>query len=57
MCNLSQGVKEYGMMEEKINVILKMHQKNYTTAEISDIVELPECDVQRIIEEQSALVS
>lgn len=34
-----------------------MHQKNYTTAEISDIVELSEGDVQRIIEEQSAVVS
>lgn len=57
MCNLSQGVKEYGMMEEKVKVILKMHQKNYTTAEISDIVDIPEDEVQRIIEEQSAAVS
>lgn len=57
MCNLSQGVKEYGMMEEKVKVILKMHQKNYTTAEISDIVDIPEDEVQRLIEEQSAAVS
>ena len=57
MCNLSQGVKEYGMMEEKVKVILKMHQKNYTTAEISDIVDIPEDEVQRIIEEQSTAVS
>ena len=27
MCNLSQGVREYGMMEEKVKVILKMHQE------------------------------
>ena len=57
MCNLSQGVREYGMMEEKVKVILKMHQKNYTTAEISDIVDIPEDEVQRIIEEQSTAVS
>ena len=57
MCNLSQGVKEYGMMEEKVKVILKMHQKNYTTAEISDIVDIPEDEVQRIIEEQTTAVS
>ena len=57
MCNLSQGVKEYGMMEEKVKVILKMHQKNYTIAEISDIVDIPEDEVQRLIEEQAAAVS
>ena len=61
MCNLSQGIREdgiaEGVAESQKKVILKMHQKNYTIAEISDIVDLPEYEVQRIIEEQSALVS
>lgn len=61
MCNLSQGIREdgiaEGVAESQKKVILKMHQKNYTIAEISDIVDLPEYEVQRIIEEQSAAVS
>ena len=61
MCNLSQGIREdgiaEGVAESQKKVILKIHQKNYTIAEISDIVDLPEYEVQRIIEEQSALVS
>ena len=61
MGNLSQGIREdgiaEGVAESQKKVILKMHQKNYTIAEISDIVDLPEYEVQRIIEEQSALVS
>ena len=61
MCNLSQGIREdgiaEGVAESQKKVILKMHQKNYTIAEISDIVDIPEDEVQRIIEEQSALVS
>ena len=61
MGNLSQGIREdgiaEGVAESQKKVILKMHQKNYTIAEISDIVDLPEYEVQRIIEEQSAAVS
>ena len=61
MGNLSQGIREdgiaEGVAESQKKVILKMHQKNYTIAEISDIVDIPEDEVQRIIEEQSALVS
>ncbi len=61
MCNLSQGIREdgiaEGVAESQKKVILKMHQKNYTIAEISDIVDLPEYEVQRIIEEQSVAVS
>ncbi len=61
MCNLSQGIREdgiaEGVAESQKKVILKMHQKNYTIAEISDIVDLPEDEVQRLIEEQSAAVS
>ena len=61
MCNLSQGIREdgiaEGVAESQKKVILKMHQKNYTLAEISDIVDLPEYEVQRIIEEQSVAVS
>ena len=61
MCNLSQGIREdgiaEGVAESQKKVILKIHQKNYTIAEISDIVDLPEYEVQRIIEEQSVAVS
>ena len=61
MGNLSQGIREdgiaEGVAESQKKVILKMHQKNYTIAEISDIVDLPEYEVQRIIEEQSVAVS
>ena len=61
MCNLSQGIREdgiaEGVAESQKKVILKMHQKNYTIVEISDIVDLPEYEVQRIIEEQSVAVS
>ena len=61
MGNLSQGIREdgiaEGVAESQKKVILKMHQKNYTIAEISDIVDIPEDEVQRIIEEQSVAVS
>ena len=68
MCNLSQKIKETGIeigIERGIKtgtemgkreMILKMHNKGYTTAQIADIAEMEEKQIKDIIENAEMLV-
>ena len=64
MCNLSQKIKETGIEIGiktgaemcKREMILKMHNKGYTAAQIADIVEMEEKQIKEIIENAEMLV-
>ena len=56
MCNLSQKIKETGIEMGKREMILKMYNKGYTTAQIADIAEMEEKQVKDIIENAEMLV-
>ena len=72
MCNLSQKIKETGIetgieigIERGIKtgaemgkreMILKMHNKGYTAAQIADIAEMEEKQIKDIIENAEMLV-
>jgi hypothetical protein len=53
MCNLSEGIEEAGIRkgraEGKNEIILNMHKKNYSSKEISEIVDMSEEEVKAII--------
>ena len=53
MCNLSQKIKETGAEMGKREMILKMHNKGYTAAQIADIAEMEEKQIKDIIKNDS----
>lgn len=61
MCNLSQKIKETGIEigiktgaeMGKREMILKMHNKGYTAAQIADIAEMEEKQIKDIIKNDS----
>lgn len=61
MCNLSQKIKETGIEigiktgteMGKREMIIKMHNKGYTTAQIADIADMEEKQIRDIIENDS----
>ena len=42
MCNLSQKIKETGIEIGKKEMIVKMHSKGYTIAQIADVAGMEE---------------
>ena len=67
MCNLSQKIKETGIeigMEKGIEkgieigkreMVVKMHDKGYTIAQIADVVEMNEKQIEDIIKNTELL--
>ena len=59
MCNLSQKIKETGIKIGieigKKEMIVKMHSKGYTTAQIVDIAEMEEKQIEEIIKNANLL--
>lgn len=59
MCNLSDGIEEKAaekateraIRETNEKVIKNMHKKGYTTAQIAEIVEVSEPEVESVIKE------
>ena len=49
MCNLSQKIKETGIEIGKREMILSMHRKGYTTAQIADVAGMKEEQIEDII--------
>ena len=49
MCNLSQKIKETGIEMGKREMIIKMYNKGYTIAQIADVAEMPEEQIEDII--------
>ena len=49
MCNLSQKIKETGIEMGKREMIMKMHSKGYTTAQIADVAEVDVKQIEDII--------
>ena len=49
MCNLSQKIKETGIEIGKREMILKMHSKGYTIAQIADVAGMKEEQIEEII--------
>jgi predicted transposase YdaD len=49
MCNLSQGIVE----DTKSEIIMTMHEKNYSAEQIAEIVKFDVETVRRIINENS----
>lgn len=49
MCNLSQKIKETGIEIGKREMILKMHSKGYTIAQIADVAGMKEEQIEDII--------
>ena len=56
MCNLSQKIKETGIEIGKREMILRMHRKGYTTAQIADVAGITEKQVEDIIKLELQLV-
>lgn len=59
MCNLSQKIKETGIETGieigKKEMIVKMHSKGYTTAQIADVAEMEEKKIEEIIKNEELL--
>ena len=49
MCNLSQKIKETGIEMGKREMIMKMYNKGYTSAQIMDVAEMDEKQIKEII--------
>ena len=49
MCNLSQGIEDYGKAIGKAEVVINMHRKGYTSEQIAEIVEKSIDEVEAII--------
>ena len=56
MCNLSQKINETGIEIGKREMILSMHRKGYTTAQIADVAGITEKQVEDIIKLELQLV-
>ena len=55
MCNLSQKIKETGIEIGKKEMIVKMYSKGYTTAQIADVAEMEEKQIEEIIKNEELL--
>ena len=59
MCNLSQKIKETGIETGieigKKEMIVKMHSKGYTTAQIADVAGMEEKQIEEIIKNADLL--
>ena len=59
MCNLSQKIKETGIETGieigKKEMIVKMHSKGYTTAQIADVAGMEEKKIEEIIKNEELL--
>ena len=59
MCNLSQKIKKRELKPElrwgKREMIMKMYNKGYTTAQIADVAELDEKQIKEIIKNTKLL--
>lgn len=59
MCNLSQKIKETGIEMGKremiITMIIKMYNKGYTIAQIADVAEMTEEQIENIIRKEEVL--
>lgn len=55
MCNLSQKIKETGIEMGKREMIIKMYNKNYTIAQIADVAEMTEEQIENIIRKEELL--
>lgn len=49
MCNLNQKIIETGIEMGKREMIMKMYNKGYTAAQISDVAEMDEKQIKDII--------
>ena len=56
MCNLSQKIKETGIEMGKREMIMKMYNKGYTAAQISDVAEMDEKQIKDIITNTELLI-
>ena len=55
MCNLSQKIKETGIEMGKQEMIMKMYSKGYTIAQIADVAEMDEKQIEDIIKNAELL--
>ena len=55
MCNLSQKIKETGIEIGKKEMIVKMHSKGYTIAQIADVAGMEEKQIEEIIKNADLL--
>ncbi len=59
MCNLSEGIEEKATEKttKEVNkkVILNMHKKGYTAAQIAEIVEVSAQEVEAVIKENNEI--
>ena len=55
MCNLSQKIKETGIEMGKKEMIVKMHSKGYTIAQIADVAGMEEKRIEEIIKNADLL--
>ena len=55
MCNLSQKIKETGIEIGKKEMIIKIHSKGYTIAQIADVAEMEEKQIEEIIKNADLL--
>ena len=55
MCNLSQKIKETGIEIGKKEMIVKMHRKGYTIAQIADVAGMEEKRIEEIIKNEELL--
>ena len=56
MCNLSQKIKENGSEIGKKEMIVKMHSKGYTIAQIADVAGMEEKKIEEIIKDSELLL-
>lgn len=56
MCNLSQKIKENGIEIGKKEMIVKMHSKGYTIAQIADVAGMEEKKIEEIIKDSELLL-
>ena len=53
ICNLSQKIKETGIEIGKREMIMKMCDKGYTIAQIADVAEVDEKQIEKIIKKRN----
>ena len=55
MCNLSMGIRESAAKAATIKFVMSMHSKGYTTAQIADVAEMEEKQIEEIIKNADLL--
>ena len=53
MCNLSQGIRD----DERVRIIMNMHKKGYTSAQIAEIVEETVAEVEAVIKKREPVLA